>query len=106
MARRPLPGLRWPLPEGRWPWLCCETGAWQVSSGVGEAQALARVDVVWDLGDRLYLRLRWPRAGSVKEWIWPRQCHVWLARDQLPAQWSLLRAHLWPGRRRHWLGAP
>ncbi len=106
MAGRPLPGLRWPLPQGEWPWLCCELGVWRLRGRAEEVQDLARVDVVLDRRDSLYLRLRWRRAPGLRSWLWPAQCHVWLTRAQLPTQWPLLRAHLWPSRRQHWLGAP
>lgn len=105
MARR-LPGLRWPMPQGDWPWLCCEAAAWELRGRQDEVQPLARVDVVLDQGERLCLRLRWPRHGGLASWLWPSQRHVWLSRAQGPQDWPLLRAHLWPGRRRHWLGAP
>jgi len=105
MARRPLPRVSWPLPGPQRQWLCAQAGVWALEPS--EAPETVQVDVVLDLGDRLWLRLQWvPTSFAASFWRWPPQRHVWLRRAQQPADWALLRAHLWPQRRRHWLGAP
>lgn len=100
---RPLPALNWPLAGSRWQALLCESGQWRLLPAGGEPLLLRRVDIVLDLGPRLWLRLRWGEAWPRR--LWPSQTFIGLTRAQQPGLWALLRAHLALQRRRHWLGA-
>lgn len=66
---------------------------------------MQRVDVVLDLNELLWLRLRCP-VGRGWRALWPEQWHVILRQAQHPGLWPMVRAALAGRRRRHWWGAP
>jgi hypothetical protein len=95
------------LAHPRWRALLCEGQHWALLpiEPTDEPLQLRCVDVVLDLDELLWLRLRGPSGQGILRW-WPAHCHLVVRRAQHPGLWPLLRAALAKGRRRHWWGAP
>lgn len=106
MSRRALPGVVWPLSQPQWRALVADDSGWALLPRVVGPDPLPveRVDVVWEWGRCIGLRLSLPFPAGHRA---TRRRHqfLWLRAAHQPRAWALLRAHLARTRRGHWLGA-